>query len=128
MVAQKQIAEEFGTTVQQVRKLLGDGQLRSQQRSDVDAFITAHLDYSAIADALDFVERPPAKRALPRQVVEVRTPSGRVLAYSWQGDPLAVGDKVLIPGNWLYKEAQVAEVVKLGSDYPGHLDSILRAF
>lgn len=48
-------------------------------------------------------------------------------AYTWDGDvPLKVGDTVMIPGNWLYKQPQQVEITGLGTDYTGPLSAIVR--
>lgn len=53
------------------------------------------------------------------------------LTYRWAGEPLKVGDRVLLPGNWL-SEVKYGRgpfpgtVTALGSSYQGELSSVLR--
>jgi len=48
-------------------------------------------------------------------------------AYTWDGDePLAIGDRVLLPGNWLYPGPSQDVVRSLGTDYAGPLQRVLR--
>lgn len=48
-------------------------------------------------------------------------------SYVWDGDaPLALGDRCLLPGNWLFKETSEAEVTGFGTDYDGALSHVLR--
>lgn len=49
------------------------------------------------------------------------------LAYTWGGSPpLAVGDQVMCPGNWLFPRPRPAVVTGLGTAYTGNLQEILR--
>lgn len=53
------------------------------------------------------------------------------LTYRWAGEPLKVGDRVLLPGNWLsgvkYGRGPFpGTVTALGSSYQGELSSVLR--
>lgn len=51
---------------------------------------------------------------------------GRGYAYIWPGEtPLSVGDRVRLPGNWLFSSPFEDEVTGLGSDYQGPLSWIL---
>lgn len=45
--------------------------------------------------------------------------------YKWSGAPLQVGDRVVIPPNWLVGRNQVATVTALGSSYDGDVASIV---
>lgn len=46
-------------------------------------------------------------------------------SYVWYGDePLAVGDTVIQPGNWLFSTPTEAVVTGLGSDYTGTMTTI----
>jgi hypothetical protein len=48
-------------------------------------------------------------------------------SYVWDGDePLALGDRCLLPGNWLFKEPSEAGVTGFGTDYEGNLSHVLR--
>jgi hypothetical protein len=53
------------------------------------------------------------------------------LTYRWAGEPLKVGDQVLLPGNWL-SEVKYGHgpfpgtVTALGSSYQGELSCVLR--
>lgn len=67
------------------------------------------------------------------QVVQVEIlGSRRRYTYGWVYDPLggerplAVGDRVEIPGNQVQVSGGSATVVKLGSDYQGPMKSIVR--
>jgi hypothetical protein len=50
------------------------------------------------------------------------------LVYRWTGDePVAVGDAVWLPGNWLKgNRPWVGEVTALGGDYDGTILDVLR--
>lgn len=49
------------------------------------------------------------------------------LGYAWAGDePLAAGDKVLLPGNWVHPHAWIGEVTSLGSTWKGDFSQILK--
>lgn len=50
------------------------------------------------------------------------------LAYRWGGDvPLEVGEKVVLPGNWVRgNEPWTGEVTALGTTYDGPVVSVLR--
>jgi hypothetical protein len=57
-----------------------------------------------------------------RQVVQV----GRY-AYAWAGrEPLEIGDRVLLPGNWLYPKPSEDTVTGQGTSYTGTLSEIIR--
>jgi hypothetical protein len=78
-------------------------------------------------ELVEMVQRLEAERAAcfrlhedGAQVVQV----GRY-AYKWRGEPLSVGDEVLVPGNWLVREPQWLTVTGFGSDYDGALSFIL---
>lgn len=59
---------------------------------------------------------------LGRQLVTV----DEKLGYAWAGsEPLAVGDKVRLPGNWVRPDGWVGEVTALGSTWEGDFVSIL---
>ena len=45
-------------------------------------------------------------------------------AYTWRGAPLLVGDRVVIPDNWLFR-AHEGTVTGIGSDYDGPLSEIV---
>ena len=48
-------------------------------------------------------------------------------AYAWPGEePLKVGDRVLLPANWLVNYPSERSVTAFGSSYGGHLSHILR--
>jgi len=48
-------------------------------------------------------------------------------SYTWDGpEPLALGDRCLLPGNWLFKETSEAEVTGFGTDYDGALSRVVR--
>ena len=48
-------------------------------------------------------------------------------AYVWHGaKPLAVDDRVLLPGNWLHKDPSEAVVTGFGTDYDGALSAVIR--
>lgn len=56
------------------------------------------------------------------QVVEVEG-----YAYRWRGTPrLAIGDRVVIPGNWLFPNAREGAVTDLGTTYKGELSFVVR--
>jgi hypothetical protein len=59
-----------------------------------------------------------------RQVVTINNR----LAYVWRGnEPLKVGDKVWLPGNWTTMNHEfTGEVTSLGSAYDGALMPVLR--
>jgi hypothetical protein len=62
------------------------------------------------------------------QIVQVwiGTTGGIAYTYEWPGaEPLKVGDKVIVPGNWFRPDPSFAEVVGLGSDYEGPLAVLL---
>jgi hypothetical protein len=61
-----------------------------------------------------------------KQVVSVDIGGSRLLAYTWSGEPLAVGDRVLLPANWLYASPFEGKVVKVGSSYQGAMVGVLR--
>jgi hypothetical protein len=79
-------------------------------------------------EQLESENKPPLRTtdALGRQIVQV----GRH-AYTWDGpDPLAVGDQVWLPENYVSRMKQGpgryrGEVTALGTDYTGHLNLIL---
>lgn len=72
------------------------------------------------------VHRPPVRTHTSdgHQIVTVNGHYG----YTWHDreHPLAIGDRVLIPGNWLFREPSEAVVNALGTTHDGHLDAILR--
>jgi hypothetical protein len=47
-------------------------------------------------------------------------------AYVWDGPPLKLGDRCLLPGNWLVADPMEAEVTGFGTDYDGTLAQVLR--
>jgi hypothetical protein len=61
-----------------------------------------------------------------KQVVLVEIGGSRPLSYTWDGDPLAVGDRVLLQANWLYTSPFEGTVVKVGSSYQGAMVDVLR--
>jgi hypothetical protein len=58
-----------------------------------------------------------------QQVIEVENG----MAYRWAGSPpLAVGERVLLPGNWRTgHEPFASTVTALDSDYKGYVKSII---
>jgi hypothetical protein len=61
-----------------------------------------------------------------KQIVSVSIGGSRLLAYTWDGEPLAVGDRVLLPPNWLNTSPFEGEVAKVGSSYQGPMVGVLR--
>jgi hypothetical protein len=61
-----------------------------------------------------------------KQIVSVDIGGSRLLAYTWGGEPLAIGDRVLPPANRLYTSPFEGKVVKVGSSYQGAMVGILR--
>jgi hypothetical protein len=63
------------------------------------------------------------------QIVSVRFPhTERLYAYQWNGNvPLAVGDTVVVPPNWVNEDFSRAVVAEYGSssDYLGPLAEIV---
>lgn len=58
-----------------------------------------------------------------KQIVEV----DHRYAYTWDGaEPLAVGDQVVLPSNWLIKHESDGRVTGLGTTYDGALSAIAR--
>jgi hypothetical protein len=48
-------------------------------------------------------------------------------SYTWDGDePLAAGDRCLLPANWLFKEETESVVTGFGTDYDGALQAVVR--
>lgn len=48
-------------------------------------------------------------------------------AYIWDGEePLALGDRCLLPGNWLVAQPAEAEVTGFGTAYEGTLSHVVR--
>lgn len=64
----------------------------------------------------------------PEPVQQVVRVGPKQLAYQWSGYfPLSVGDRVLLPGNWLTDYANFeADVVGFGTDHDGSLHSVER--
>jgi hypothetical protein len=61
-----------------------------------------------------------------KQIVLVDIGGSRPLSYTWGGEPLAVGDRVLLPANWLHTRAFEGTVIKVGSSYQGAMVDVLR--
>lgn len=61
-----------------------------------------------------------------KQIVSVDIGGSRPFAYTWGGDPLAVGDRVLLPGNWLHRNPFEGKVVEMGSSYQDAMVDVLR--
>lgn len=67
-----------------------------------------------------------------RQVVQVKIlGTSRLYSYAWEFmpgvvAPLAVGDKVEIPGNMVTEDGGAGTVARLGSDYNGDMKYIVR--
>jgi hypothetical protein len=52
---------------------------------------------------------------------------GKALTYRWTGDgDLRVGDRVLVPGNWLHPKAEICTVTAIGSSFTGDLQDIIQ--
>jgi hypothetical protein len=61
-----------------------------------------------------------------KQIVPVDIGESRPFAYIWGGEPLTVGDRVLLPANWFRTSPFEGEVVKVGSSYHGAMVDVLR--
>jgi hypothetical protein len=61
-----------------------------------------------------------------KQIVSVDIGESRPFAYIWGGEPLTVGDRVLLPANWFRTSPFEGEVVKVGSSFQGAMVDVLR--
>lgn len=60
------------------------------------------------------------------QAVQVDIGAARPFSYEWHGqEPLKVGDRVLLPANWVRPDPFVGTVVEIGTEYTGELASVL---
>jgi hypothetical protein len=76
--------------------------------------------------AVEGDERNFRTRVRGKQIVSVDVGGSRLFAYIWDGEPLAVGDRVLLPANWLNRRPFEGEVAKIGSSYQGEMTGVLR--
>jgi len=51
---------------------------------------------------------------------------GKDLTYRWCGDgDLSVGNRVLVPGNWLHPTPEICTVTAIGSSFEGDIQSVI---
>jgi hypothetical protein len=88
--------------------------------------VRLQAEYERRRQALEEEERARFRERDGRgQLVMVER--GKALTYRWTGDgDLRVGDRVLVPGNWLHPNAEVCTVVAIGSSFNGDIQEVIR--